>query len=435
MSSVPIARPVATMGPVASPRRLRQLGGWLAYGLLLAVAPLLFESRVALTVLSQIGYVIIICLSYNMLLGQGGMLSFGHAVYTGAGSFAAVHLMNAAAGSATPFPLVAVPLVAGLGGLAMALLFGWVTTKKSGTTFAMITLGIGELVAVGAAMFPAVFGGESGIATDRSYGHFFGWSFGPQIQAYYLIACYCFACTLLMYAFTRTPLGLLLNAVRDNTERVEFIGYDSRSIRFLAFVVAGFFAGIGGGLAAINFEMVNAADSLGSARSGSVLIFTFLGGIGFFYGPIIGAVLLVLTSVLLSEVSQAWLLYLGLAFLLMVMFAPGGLASLLATQRRLARHGQLSRLLPWYAVALLASAALLGGTVIAAEMIYHLRLNAAMNPDFRLFGWTLDTGSTTPWLVAGVLAVAGLAGILGCRGRLAEALQRAEQSIRGEATR
>jgi branched-chain amino acid transport system permease protein len=128
----------------------------------------------------------------------------------------------------------------------------------------------------------------------------------------------------------------MLNAVRDNPERVEFIGYNTQRVRYFAFIIAGFFAGIGGALAAINFEIVT-ADSVSGLRSGGYLLFTFLGGATFFFGPIIGAVLMVLASVLLSELTKAWLLYLGLVFLFMVMYAPGGVASLIMMNVRVAR--------------------------------------------------------------------------------------------------
>ena len=116
---------------------------WSLFAIALIVAPMLFRSSLALTMLSQIGYLIIICLSYNMLLGQGGMLSFGHAVYTGLGSFIAIHAMNMATKGSAGIPLVLIPLVGGLAGAFFAILLGFVTTKKSGTTFAMITLGVG----------------------------------------------------------------------------------------------------------------------------------------------------------------------------------------------------------------------------------------------------------------------------------------------------
>lgn len=382
---------------------------WSLFALVLAVAPLLFKSSLALTMLSQIGYLIIICLSYNILLGQGGMLSFGHAVYVGLGSFIAIHAMNLAAKGAIPAPLVVIPLVGGLGGLFFAALFGFVTTKKSGTTFAMITLGIGELVASMALMFPGFFGGEGGVTTNRVYGgKFLGLTFGPQIQVYYLIAVYTFLCTAAMYAFTGTPLGRMLNAVRDNPERVEFVGYNTQRVRYLGFMIAGFFAGIGGGLAAINFEIVNAVDSLSGIRSGGYLLFTFLGGAIFFFGPIIGAVLLVFASILLSELSKAWLLYLGLVFLFMVMYAPGGVASLIMMNLRVAKFGKLRQL--W--VSYLA----LGGTGLAAvigiaavvEMIYHIQLNSALGPVVPFMGVQLNTQSVDTWSGAVFLLLAAL---------------------------
>ena len=406
---------------------------WSLFALALIAAPLVFRSSLALTMLSQMGYLIIICLSFNMLLGQGGMLSFGHAVYVGMGSFIAIHTMNLAAKGSLPVPLVLIPLVGGLGGMFFAVLFGYVTTKKAGTTFAMITLGIGELVASMALMFPTFFGGEGGITTNRVYGTpLLGLSFGPQIQVYYLIAVYCFVSTALMYAFTGTPLGRMLNAVRDNPERVEFIGYNTQRVRYFSFIVAGFFAGIGGGLAAINFEIVNAADSLSGLRSGGYLLFTFLGGATFFFGPIIGAVLLVFASVLLSELSKAWLLYLGLVFLFMVMFAPGGVASLIMMNVRVARFGRFRPFWALYAGLVATGALLVAGFAAIVEMIYHVQLNAALGPNLSFLGLTLDTSSAASWLGAVALAVVGLALMEPVRRRFVRAWGQAQEGIEAE---
>ena len=411
-------------------RNFTRIAVWALFAVALIVAPMLFRSSLALTMLSQIGYLIVICLSYNILLGQGGMLSFGHAVYTGLGSFIAVHAMNLASGGKMPIPLVLVPLVGGLGGLFFAALFGYVSTKKSGTTFAMITLGLGELVASMALMFPTFFGGEGGVTTNRVYGApFFGFTFGPQIQVYYLITAYCFVCTALMFAFTGTPLGRILNAVRDNPERVEFIGYSTQRVRYLAFMVAGFFAGIGGGLAAINFEIVNAADSLNSVRSGGYLLFTFLGGAGFFFGPIIGAVLLVFASVLLSELSKAWLLYLGLVFLFMVMFAPGGVASLVMMNLRVLRFGRFKPFWALYAGLLATGAVMVAGAAALIEMIYHRQLNSAVGPTLQFFGFALDTSTSTAWIVSAVLLVVGGAMLELVRRRFVRAWGQAQEAI------
>ena len=248
-----------------------------------------------------------------MLLGQGGMLSFGHAVYSGMGSFLAIHTLNLVSGG-WPLPVSLTPIVGGIAAMLVAVVLGWVTTKKAATPFAMITLGVGELVWAMSLMFPEFFGGEGGVSGNRiSGGKPFGITFGPQIELYYLIAIYTFICTGLMFAFTRTPLGRMLNAVRDNPERVEFVGYDTQRVRYIAFIIAAFFAGISGGLAALNFEIVT-SEVVSGYRSGAYLLFTFLGGATFFFGPILGGILMVLAFVLLSELTKAWLLYLGFDF-------------------------------------------------------------------------------------------------------------------------
>ena len=195
-------------------------GRWLTWGLFaltMALAPQLFNSGLGITVLSQMGIAIIACLSYNILLGQGGMLSFGHAVYTGLGSYVAMHTLNRISGGELPIPVSLVPFAGGLAGMGFAVVLGYVTTRKAGNTFAMITLGLGELVFAMSLMVPEFFGGEGGVSGNRVVGEpFMGITYGPAIQVYYLIAAYTFVCVLAMFAFTQTPLGRMLNAVRDN---------------------------------------------------------------------------------------------------------------------------------------------------------------------------------------------------------------------------
>ncbi|RRS05993.1 branched-chain amino acid ABC transporter permease [Aquabacterium soli] len=381
---------------------------WTLFALILFVAPKLFTSSLSMTMLSQMGIGIIVCLSYNMLLGQGGMLSFGHAVYSGLGSFAAIHALNHVSGGGLNIPVSLIPVVGGIGGLIVAAILGAVTTKKSGTIFAMITLGVGELVYSMSLMLPEFFGGEGGISGNRVVGEpFMGITFGPQTQVYYLIAVYCFICTVLMYAFTRTPLGRMLNAVRDNPERVEFIGYDTQRVRFLSFMIAGFFAGVAGGLYTLNFEIVT-AEVVSAHRSGAYLLFTFLGGALFYFGPIIGAVLMVFATVLLSELTKAWLLYLGVIFLVMVMYAPGGVASLIMMNVRVAAYGMLRRLWTSYlALAGTLATALLGISAMV-EMVYHIKLNEALGPQMSFLGAELNTRGLDAWLGAVLLVIVGV---------------------------
>jgi len=381
---------------------------WSSFALVLAVSPLVFSSNLSITMLSQMGIAIIACLSYNILLGQGGMLSFGHAVYTGLGSYMAMHALNAVSGGQLSIPVSLIPLVGGVAGLFFAMLFGYVTTKKAGTPFAMITLGMAELVFAMSLMFSEFFGGEAGVSGNRVVGEaFFGITFGPPRQVYYLIAVYTFICVGLMYAFTRTPLGRILNAVRDNPERVEFIGYNTQKVRYLAFMIAGFFAGVAGGLATLNFEIVT-AEVVGAARSGAYLLFTFLGGATFFFGPIIGGVLMVLASVLLSELTKAWLLYLGLIFLFMVMYAPGGVASLIMMNVRVAAHGLLGRLWSSYLVLGALGLLMLAGAGALVEMMYHLQLNAGTGTELNYLGMTLNAGSAASWVASTAVALVAL---------------------------
>ncbi|MEO6292531.1 MAG: branched-chain amino acid ABC transporter permease [Burkholderiaceae bacterium] len=380
---------------------------WFGFALVLAVVPLLFTSSLSHTMLSQMGIAIIVCLSYNMLLGQGGMLSFGHAVYSGMGSFLAIHTLNMVSGG-LPLPVSLTPIVGGFAAMLVAVVLGWVTTKKAATPFAMITLGIGELVWAMSLMFPEFFGGEGGVSGNRiAGGKPFGITFGPQIQLYYLIAVYTFVCTGLMFAFTRTPLGRMLNAVRDNPERVEFVGYDTQRVRYLAFITAAFFAGISGGLAALNFEIVT-SEVVSGYRSGAYLLFTFLGGATFFFGPILGAILMVLAFVLLSELTKAWLLYLGLTFLFMVMFAPGGFASLIMMNLRVAAYGKLKPMLGKYCILAVTGLVALAGAAAMVEMVYHLQLNQAIGPQLTFMGVALDAKSAGSWLGSAVVLMVGL---------------------------
>ncbi len=381
---------------------------WSLFALVLLCAPLVFTSNLSQTMLAQMGIAIIACLSYNMLLGQGGMLSFGHAVYTGLGSYMAMHALNAVSAGQLGIPVSLLPLVGGVAGMGFALLLGWVTTRKSGTPFAMITLGVAELVFAMSLMFSEFFGGEAGVSGNRVAGQpFMGITFGPQIQIYYLIAAYTFVCVVLMFAFTQTPLGRILNAVRDNPERVEFIGYNTQRVRYFAFIIAGFFAGIAGGLGALNFEIVT-AEVVGAARSGGYLLFTVLGGATFFFGPILGAILMVIAFVLLSELTKAWLLYLGLIFLFMVMYAPGGIASLIMMNLRVAKFGKLRQIWTSYLGLGVTALVMVAGAGAMIEMVYHLQLNSALGDVVRFMGIPLNAKALDSWVGAVFVLLTGI---------------------------
>ena len=286
------------------------------------------QSGFVLSMLSQMGMMSILALSYNMLLGQAGLFSLCHATFFGIGGYATIHFLNMAGSGDLPLPIELIPLLSGLSGLGLAVVFGTMATKQRATAFAMITLGIGELMVTAALMFHHFFGGEGGVNANRMIDHsLFGLKYASGIQVYYLILAWTLLAALAMFYLTLTPLGRMANASRDNFERVQFMGYDPRMVRFLQFALSGLFAGIGGGLYAITYEIVT-FDALAAPLSANALLMAYIGGSGAFGGPILGAILITLLQSGVSLLSNSWLVYVGVLFISMVIFAPTGIMGL-----------------------------------------------------------------------------------------------------------
>lgn len=360
-----------------------------------------------ISMMSQMGMMIILALSYNMLLGQAGLFSLCHATFFGFGGYCTIHFLTAAGKDELPVPMELMPLLAGLSGLGLAIVFGAMATKQRATAFAMITLGIGELVATAALMFHHFFGGEGGVSTDRMIDRsLFGLSYSSGIQVYYLILAWTFIAALLMLLQTMTPLGRMATACRDNFERAQFMGYDPRFVRFLQFSLAGFFAGIGGGLYAITYEIVT-FDALAAPLSANALLMAYIGGNMVFAGPILGAVLITLLQSGVSLMSNSWLIYVGVLFIAMVTFAPTGLAGIIVAHGPIWRAGRLSRLaLPYVRILVPGLCAVLG-FVGFIELLSFLTIGAELGKKLVLFGSEIDVKSTTPWLIAVLLLVVG----------------------------
>jgi branched-chain amino acid transport system permease protein len=365
------------------------------------------HSGFIVSMLSQIGIMIIFALSYNMLMGQAGLLSFGHAVFLGLGGYTTAHVVNAAKSGTLPIPLELTPLVGGLGGLAFALALGYFATKQRATAFAMITLGIGELVTSCALMFQTFFGGEGGVSTNRMTGHsLFGLGYAPPIQVYYLIVGWTAISVALMLLLTRTPLGRMANACRDNFERAQFVGYDPRMVRFFQFALSGFFAGIAGALYTLTYEIVT-YDTVAGALSANALLMTYIGGVGVFAGPVVGAVLIVLLQSWVSLLSNSWLVYAGVLFILMVTFAPGGLAGLVLMHQPIWRAGRLGRLAGPYLRLVVPALLVVVGFVLVIELCSFLTIGAAQGKSFTLSHVTIDPRTAGPWAAAAVLLAGG----------------------------
>jgi branched-chain amino acid transport system permease protein len=419
-------RPLA-VGRAARAARLRTWGVWVGAALLLAALPHAIQAPAAVPLMNQMGIAIVFALSYNMLLGQGGMLSFGHAVYFGLGGFIAAHALNAAARGTLALPVPLVPLVGGLGGLAFAALFGTFSTTRAGTVFAMISLGVGELMAASSLIFDGFFGGEEGITANRARAPLLlGLTFLRDREVYYLIAFWVLVSAAAMYGFSRTPVGRMANAVRDNPERAEFVGYSQRRVRYVSFCAAGLFAGVAGGLFAVNYEILT-AENMGLNASGAVLLMTYIGGIGYFAGPILGAVVFTFLQSMLSDFTSIWLLYLGALFLATVLFVPTGLAGLLMIHAPAWRARRLHALAGPYLLAGLAGLAAAVGAVGLLEMVHFLAAAETTRATQRLFWLTVAPRTPAPWLGFAALLAAGALALRWAGPRAAAALGEASR--------
>lgn len=383
------------------------------------VLPQFFDSILSISIFNQMAIAIVFALSYNMLLGQGGMLSFGHAVYFGFGGFLAVHTLIMIEFETVYFSILFIPLIGGVFGLLAAIFIGSFSTHKAGTVFAMISLGMGELIAASSLIFVGFFGGEAGISGDRTYGPlFFGIEFLRDVEIYYVAVFWVFIATIFMYLFTQTPAGRMANAVRDNPERAEFIGYSARRVRFISFCAAGLFAGIAGGLFALNYEFIT-EENLNAATSGRVLLMAYIGGLGYFIGPIVGAVILTLMNSLLSNYSDLWMLYLGIMFLLTVLFLPRGFAGFIMMHQVAWVKGSIKQLALPYLLTGIPAFLLMLSAVALVEMS-HVEAGA-----LQFMGFALDPALLTDWMMVGIVGIGSLIAVRKSLPRLRDAWESA----------
>ena len=391
-----------------------RLWPWVIALLVAIVLPWLFydfhhgrHSGFMLSMFSQMGMMVIFALSFNMLMGQAGLLSFCHSVVFGLAGYSTVHFLNAAGAGELPVPLELMPLLAGLSGFGFAVVFGYIATKQRSTAFAMITLGIVQLVTTAATMFHHFFGGEGGVNTDRQIGiSLFGFDYGHAIQVYYLIVAWMMICAIGMYFHTITPLGRMANACRDNHERAQFVGYDPRIVRFLQFALSGFYSGVAGGLFAITYEIVT-FDAVAAPLAANALLMAYIGGATTFFGPVLGAILITLLQSGVSLMSNSWLVYVGVLFIAMVTFAPAGLTGIALEHAPIARAGLLHRLVVPYLRILIPGLVMLLGFIGMVELLSFLTIGMAEGKHLSLFGHAIDVASAVPWLVAVACLVIG----------------------------
>lgn len=380
---------------------------------MLAAVPLVLTQGTVNAAIPMLIAALFAC-AYNLLCGQAGMLSFGHSAYFGVGAFSTIHAMNALGGTGLlPTPLL--PLAGAVGGLLFGAIAGWFATQRTGTYFAMITLAIGELLHALAPHLKGAFGGEAGLSAMRAPA--WGFNFGTTNEVYYLTLVWVAVCLTLLYLITRTPLGRLALGLRENSHRLSFLGYEVHRVNVLIFAISGMFSGIAGALQVVSNEAANYVI-FDLSLSAVVVLNTYIGGVNVFLGPALGAALMTFFGYAASDLTQSWLLYQGLLFVLVMMFMPSGLSGLAMLSIAFARRHGARVFVPIASLWLVSFASLAAACVFLTEVIgrlfsqdYRALSEAAAGglPAIPLLGGSWSPSSLSTWLVPIVLFAAGIA--------------------------
>jgi branched-chain amino acid transport system permease protein len=398
--------------PPRAPRGRRALY-WGAALVVALVLPFLFSGNFGISVLTQICIAITFALAYNMLLGGTGLLSFGHALYFGVGAYVTAHCLNIFGESA---PVVLMPLVSMIAAMLVGACVALFSVRSGKLIFAMISLAVGQLAYSAATIMTGFSGGDEGIRLDPTHSASWGIDFGSPVNVYLLVAVWSWVAALAMYALTFTPLGRLMNATRDNPDRMEFVGFNPVTIRGLALALSAGFAGLAGSLYALGFQVVT-LDTLGLTQSTAGMLQAYVGGYTSFLGPVAGAVLITLATANLSTLTDAWPLYLGVFFVTVTMVWRYGLTSGIAGLLRRAPGAYREHGLAWIArrvvPVVLGAFAASAGFVVLIEMIQSLNANmgAPVKIGFLPGFHAADPHSVASWIVGVILVGAG-AGLL-----------------------
>ena len=372
--------------------------------LALLLVPSLFGERFVF-VFIQMLTASLFALAFNLLWRHTRLLSFGHAAYFGTGMFATIHLMRAAETKLLVVPLPLLPLAGGLAAFVLGMVAGYFATVRTGTYFAMITLAIAELIYALGSQWESLFGGEAGLSSIRL--PWAGWTFATAGEVYYVVLGWFLPAVASLYFVGLTPLGRLAFAIGDDETRVRFLGYNAHLAKTAVFALSAFYAGLAGGLLALANENVN-YGSFGGTISASVVLQTFIGGSSVFLGPIIGGAGLTLLGALLSDVTGLWLLYVGTAFVLMMLYSPEGIAAFVTANLRLWRDLPWRRLAPLYLLAALAALAFACTTVFIVELSARaMSEGVAIDANIMLFGRAWSLLSPVTWILPISLAIVG----------------------------
>jgi branched-chain amino acid transport system permease protein len=295
----------------------------------LAAAPLVLPPFF-LQLLTEIAIVGLFATSFNLLMGYGGMVSFGHAAYFALGAYAAALLVKRG-GLSMPLGVLAAPLVAAAG----ALVFGFFIVRLTQTYFAMLSLAFGQIVFTVIFKWKSLTGGDDGLLDV--------WpppALKSPVAYYYFALAVVALCVIALGAVVQSPFGYALKAIRDNSRRARFIGINIRRHQLLAFVVSGAFSGVAGAL----FAFYNGSvfpDFAYFTKSFEPLVVALLGGVQSFLGPLAGALgFKILEWAISRQWPVYWPLFLGAVVIVVIVALPRGFVGLVEGRAWMRRRGQ-----------------------------------------------------------------------------------------------
>lgn len=387
-------------------RRALEVGAALAVVIILLLVPLFLDPR-GINFAIKMLIAALFAMGFNVLWSQARLLSFGQAAPFGVGAFAVLHFMRWIEATGTEVPTPLVPFAGVIGGLAVGIVAGYFATARSGTYFSMITLAMGELLYNLARRWDSIFGGETGMSGMRMpWGDL---TFGSFDQVYYVVLAWVLIGIGLMWYLTLTPFGRIAAAVGNNEERLRFLGYNTRALKTKTMVVSCAAAGLAGGL--MTFTTENASYEMFSGpTSGAAVIQSFIGGVGVFLGPAVGAICLTLFGLILSDVTRIWLLYQGIIFILVIILLPAGLTGsimTLCTRRAWASNLRGPLFLIMSGVTIFAV-----GTVLFSEIAHRFFQHSSGPATIAIFRTPIPVDHFLSWIVSASIALAGLAMLL-----------------------
>jgi branched-chain amino acid transport system permease protein len=262
-------------------------------------------------------------ISYNMLLGYAGLLSFGHAMFFGTGAYAAAVAIN----RFPQIPFLGALLFAIVISAVLSFIIGALLLRHKGTPFALLTLAFQALIFAIATKWYTLTGGDDGLNVARpdiNLG-FTTLNLADITVFYFVTVVIVGALILFCWYFTKSAMGKTVLLMRENEERMKFLGYNTAIARLILFTFTGTIAGFAGAFYAFFFEFTS-ITAISPDMTTTVLVITFIGGTGSFVGPILGSVVFIYLQNLLSDITDRWQFFMGIIFIVMVLFVPGGLS-------------------------------------------------------------------------------------------------------------